>query len=121
MSHLPTDIQIVLCPEGGFTASAHSVGAISEGETPDEAYKNLLHAIRERRRVAAPYQRSAAVADVPVRRRPLNRPDVGGCAYPDMPHVPNAKTRAAIREGQRGGLPSVRGFSSLLVALNADD
>jgi len=44
---LPSDIQIVLCPEGGFAASALSVGAFSEGETPDEAYQNLLDAIRE--------------------------------------------------------------------------
>jgi hypothetical protein len=37
------------------------------------------------------------------------------CPYP---HVPNAKTRAAMLEGQRGGLPSVEDVSSLLAALN---
>lgn len=36
-------------------------------------------------------------------------------------HMPNAKTRAAIREGQRGGLRSAKNVSSLLVGLNADD
>jgi DNA-damage-inducible protein J len=35
--------------------------------------------------------------------------------------VPNAKTRAAMREARRGGLPSAKDVPSLLAALNADD
>ena len=36
-------------------------------------------------------------------------------------HVPNAETRAAMREARRGGLRSARDIPSLLAELNADD
>ncbi|MGO9836088.1 MAG: type II toxin-antitoxin system HicB family antitoxin [Polyangiaceae bacterium] len=36
-------------------------------------------------------------------------------------HVPNAKTRAAMREARRGGLPRFKDIPSLLAELNADD
>ena len=122
MNHLPPDIQIVLCPEGGFSASAHSVGAFSEGETPDEAYQNLLDVIRELREVRETQRlRLPHVGRVPApTRRPLGRSE-SACAYPDMPHVPNAKTRAAMREGQRGGLPRFNDIASFMADLNEED
>ena len=117
MNHLPPDIQIVLCPEGGFSASAHSVGAFSEGETPNEAYQNLLDVIHELRGV-----RETQHLPHGARRRPLSHPEsMGGCAYPNMPHVPNAKTRAAMREGQRGGLPRFNDIASFMADLNEED
>lgn len=36
-------------------------------------------------------------------------------------HVPNAKTRAAMREGQRGGLPRFKDVASLMADLNERD
>jgi DNA-damage-inducible protein J len=35
--------------------------------------------------------------------------------------VPNAETRAAMEEAQRGGLPSVNSVSELMANLNAED
>lgn len=63
------------------------------------------------------HRRPIAVADTTRR----HRPESGGCAYPDMPHVPNAKTRAAFKELERGGPCSAKDVPSLLAQLNADD
>jgi hypothetical protein len=121
MNRLPSDIQIVLCPEGGFAASAYSIGAFSEGQTPNEAYENLLNVIRELRGVHET-QRLPHRERVPASaRRSLGRSESDGCAYPNMPHVPNAKTRAAMREGQRGGLPRFNDIASLMADLNEED
>jgi hypothetical protein len=46
---LPPDTKIVPCREGGWASSAASVGAFSQGRTPNEAYRNLLDALRELR------------------------------------------------------------------------
>ena len=42
-------------------------------------------------------------------------------ALPFDVRVPNAKTRAAMREARRGGLPRAKDARSLLAELNADD
>ena len=42
-------------------------------------------------------------------------------ALPFAPLVPNADTIAAIREGERGGLPRVNSIEELMRELNADD
>jgi DNA-damage-inducible protein J len=38
-----------------------------------------------------------------------------------MPHVPNAKTRAAMKEARKGGLRSAKNISDLMANLNAED
>jgi DNA-damage-inducible protein J len=42
-------------------------------------------------------------------------------AIPFQLRVPNAKTRAAMEELERGGLPRFRSVSGLMADLNADD
>ena len=38
-----------------------------------------------------------------------------------VPHVPNAKTAAAMNEARQGGLRSVKTVAALMAELNADD
>ena len=47
-----------------------------------------------------------------------NRAVTRECGYE---HTPNAKTRAAMRELERGGLPRFKDVASLMADLNADD
>jgi hypothetical protein len=47
MIRLPSDTKIFPGRNGGWCSSAYSVGAFSEGKTPNEAYRNLLDALRE--------------------------------------------------------------------------
>ena len=42
-------------------------------------------------------------------------------ALPFDVRVPNAKTAAALKEAERGGLQSVKGVAALMAELNADD
>ena len=110
-------IQRELSEKTGLTQSALS--AIEHGAEP----LGLARAVRIAEVLGVSYRdilgQSASVADIPARRK--QHREVGGCAYPDMPHVPNAKTRAAMRELERGGLPRFKDVASLMADLNADD